>query len=297
MRTRVGHLLLALYPEPWRARYGEEMRALMEDDPPGTRGFASLLRGAAQSHLRPQRSWRRGLPPESSMRLSVGGLFACWILVSLAGACFAKETEHMDAFEHMHPLLSAARGMIIAGAALGAVAVAVGGLPLLWHALVAARRRRDRKLAWMLASPALAAGALAALAVVLVPLAPARGARFPAVFVLSVPVPLALGALAWALVAALAPKAVMRRAEPPARLLRLACLSGQALALATLLVAGGLLLYVPALWSVAGAGTAASGPFGASTRVTLCLALAAAVAAGGASLLSAVRAGRAALAR
>ena len=33
-------------------------------------------------------------------------------------------------------------------------------------------------------------------------------------------------------------------------------------------------LYVAALWSVAGAGAALSGPFGASTRITLCLALA-----------------------
>ncbi len=230
------------------------------------------------------------------MRLSVGALFACWILVSVAGSCFAKETEHMDAFEHMHPLLSAARDMITAGAMLGAAAVAVGGLPLLWHALETAVRTRDRRLAWTLAAPALAGAALLALAALLLLLAPSRHGGFPVGFVLGILLPLVLGALACALVAALAPKAAMRRSEPPAELLRLACWAGQVLALATLLVAGGLLLYVPGLWSVAGAGTAASGPFGASTRVTLCLALAAAVAACSASLLAAARARRAALA-
>jgi hypothetical protein len=29
--------LLALYPEPWRTRYGGEMDALLEDDPPRAR--------------------------------------------------------------------------------------------------------------------------------------------------------------------------------------------------------------------------------------------------------------------
>jgi len=295
MRTRLGTLLLALYPEGWRERYGEEMRTLLEDDPPSAGGLASLVGGAARAHVRPRRSCREG-PATSSMRLSVGALFASWILVSVAGACFAKETEHMDAFEHMHPLLSAAREMIAWGAGLGALAVAVGGLPLLWQALARAGRTRDRRLALLLAFPALAGAALVALAAFLLLVGPARGARFPVAFVLTILVPLTLGALACALVAALAPKAVMRRTEPPARLLRLACWAGQALALATVLVACGLLLYVPALWSLGGAGTAPTGPFGASTLVTLTLALAPALAAGAASLVAAARARRAALA-
>ena len=95
-RARLGAALLALYPEPWRDRYGEEMRALIEDDPPGARGFASLLAGAAQAHVRPQRCWRAEVAPATAMRLSVGALFACWMLVSLAGSAFAKLTEHID---------------------------------------------------------------------------------------------------------------------------------------------------------------------------------------------------------
>jgi len=295
LRARLGTALLALYPEPWRKRYGEEIAALLEDDPPGARGLASLLGGAADAHLRPQRCWRDGLPAATAIRLSVGALFACWILVSVAGSSFGKLTEHMDRTEHAQPLLIAARDMITIGAFLGAAAVAIGGLPLVWQALTAAVRRRDRRLAALLATPALAGGLLLALAAVLLLAAPSRHGHFPAAFVLGVLLPLGLGVLACALVGALAPKAVMRRAQPPLGLLRLAAWAGQALAVAILLVTAGLALYVPALWSAGGAGAALSGPFGASTRVTLLLALAGALLATGPALIAATRARRAVL--
>jgi hypothetical protein len=293
--TKLGKLLVGLYPEPWRERYGEELRALLEDDPPGARGLATLLSGAASAHLRLRRCWREGVPARTSMRLSVGALFACWMAISVAGSCFAKLTEHMDPLEHRHAALAAARAMITIGAGVGAAAVAIGGLPLVWHALRTAWRRRDRRLGWMLVSPAAAGALLLAWAAFLGTVSPSRGAGFPAWFVLGILLPLTLGTLACALVGAIAPKAVMRRAQPPAALLRLACWAGQALAAATVLVGAGLLLYVAGLWS-AGGGTDASGPFGASTRATLVLALALTVPACAAALPASARARRAALA-
>ncbi len=297
MRRRAASLLLALYPEAWRERYGEEMRALLEDDPPTARGLASLLAGAAREHVRPQRCWRVEVAPATAMRLSVGALFACWMIVSVAGSAFAKLTEHMDATEHVHPLLGVARAMIVWGATIGAAAVALGGLPLVWQALRQTGRRRDRRLALALASPALAGCLLFALAAVLATAAPSRHGGFPASFVLGLLVPLALGACACAVVGALAPKAVMRRAQPPLAMLRLAAWAGQALTVAILLVAAGLAVYVPVLWSATTAGTAASGPLGLSTRATLIFALAAAAGAVGPALLAATRGRRAALAR
>ena len=295
--ARFGGLLLALYPEPWRSRYGEEMHALLEDDPPGARGFASLLRGAADAHLRPRRTRREGLAPGTAMRLSIGALFACWMLVSVAGASFAKQTEHFDRIEHGHALMVAARDMITLGAFIGAAAIALGGLPLVWQALRAAVDRRDRRLAALLASPALAGGLLLALAALLLLVAPSRHGGFPASFVAEILLPLSIAVLACALIGALAPKAVMRRAQPPVALLRAAAWAGQMLAAAIVLVTAGLALYVPALFSVHGAGVAASGPFGLSTRVTLCFSLAAALLACGPALIAAGRARRAALAR
>ena len=296
-RTRVGAALLVLYPEPWRARYGEELGALLEDDPPSSRGLASLLSGAVGAHLRPRSCWHTGVSPTTRMRLSVGALFACWMLISVTGSAFAKETEHFDPIEHEHLLLSAARDMITAGAVIGAIEVALGGLPLVWHALRTAASERDRRLALQIASPALAGGLLIAAGAVLVRIGPSRHGAFPAAFVLETLLPLSVGALACALVGALAPKAVMKRAEPPAALLGIAAWSGQLLTVAILLVTLGLALYVPALWSVGGAGTSASAPFGLSTRAMLCLALAAAVLACGPALLASTRARRAALAR
>jgi hypothetical protein len=295
LTTRIARATLALYPEPWRERYEEEIDALLEDDPPSAGGLASLLRGAAEAHLRPRRCWREGVAAPTAMRLSVGALFACWMVVSVAGSGFAKLTEHMDAIEHAHPLLIAGRTTITIGAALGAAAVAIGGLPLVSQALAAAVRRRDRHLAAMLAAPALAATLLLALAALLLALAPSRHGGFPAAIVIGLLAPVTVAALACALTGALAPKAVMRRAEPPVKLLRRAAWAGQGLTAAIVLVTVGLLLYVPALWSVPGAGADASGPLGFSTRLTLCLSLVAAVLACGPALTAAARARRAAL--
>lgn len=295
-RTRIGAGLVALYPEPWRERYGEEMRALLEDDPPGARGLLSLLWGALRAHVRPQRCWRQRVESAAAMRLSVGALFACWMLVSVAGSAFAKLTEHMDYVERARPLLHVGRGLVVAGATLGALAVAAGGLPLVWHALREAARRRDRRLAVLLATPAIAGGMLLASSGLLVGIAPSRHNGFGAGFVLALPLPLTLGVLACALTGALAPKAVMRRSRPPASLLRVASWAGQVLALAIGLVAAGLALYVAKMWS-ADAGMGASGPLGLSTRLTLVPALAGALICLGPAAVAARRARTAALAR
>ena len=65
---------------------------LLADDPPGTRGLLSLVRGALAAHARPG-AWAARRPAADRIRVSIGGLFACWIAVSLAGASFQKETE------------------------------------------------------------------------------------------------------------------------------------------------------------------------------------------------------------
>src|SRR5262249_22060158 len=45
--------LLALYPRRWRARYGEEFQALLEDTPLSPRTVLDCLRGALAAHVRP----------------------------------------------------------------------------------------------------------------------------------------------------------------------------------------------------------------------------------------------------
>lgn len=46
--------LLRLYPRDWRARYGEEFAAVLDQRPPSPRDALDVLRGAIDTRLRPQ---------------------------------------------------------------------------------------------------------------------------------------------------------------------------------------------------------------------------------------------------
>ena len=46
------HLLILLYPKTWRARYGAELEALLEDTPVNWVRFADLLKGALGMRLK-----------------------------------------------------------------------------------------------------------------------------------------------------------------------------------------------------------------------------------------------------
>lgn len=289
----IGAALLALYPEPWRARYREEMLALMEDDPPGPRGLASLLTGAAHAHLRPGASVRAEAGPSSRMRLSIGAMFCCWIAVCLAAVGFQKTTEEpvFTAAGPARALLAIAHDAILAGGLLGAGAIALGGVPLLWQAVATALSRRDRALALLIARPAIALVVLLALVAVLLAIAPARGHGFPAPFVLETLLPWSLGVYALAFVCATTPRAVMRRVEMSPPSLRRASFAGIGLVSAMCLVSAGLALYAPALWLARPSLAAeASGPYGASTGAMLLGQLLAAVLCTALGALAAARA-------
>lgn len=91
------HLLIRLYPAPWRARYGEEFAALLEERPMGPFDVADVLLGAldARLHLRgvgaPSQQ-RKGF----TMSLRIGGIAAIFggILWAIAFAWMARtQTE------------------------------------------------------------------------------------------------------------------------------------------------------------------------------------------------------------
>jgi hypothetical protein len=275
LTPRVGALLLALYPEAWRARYGEEMRALLEDDPPSPRGLLSLVHGALAAHLRPRAGARA--QDSTRMRLSLCAVFCCWIALSVAGAAFAKETEEAPfaALASRHGVLAAAHDAILAGALLGAVAIALGGLPLLWGAMRELARRRDARLAGALALPLLALGLFAALVAVLVAIAPAHLETRAQAFRLALLLPLWTGGLACALACALAPRLVLRRVASSRRALRRASALSVVVLAAMLLVSAGLVVYDAALARLSPALAAQSGgPIWPTTAATLAAAAA-----------------------
>ena len=269
----LASLLLALYPQPWRRRYATEALALIEDDPPSLGALASLLRGALDAHLHPG-SWQAGTPATTRLRLSVGGAFCCWIALSAMGIGFQKETEEasFSASARAHPLLAIAHEAVVVGALIGAVAIALGGLPLLWQATRQAFALGDRRLMLLLTSPALAVLAFAALTALLVSVAPSRQGGFPAGYIISIMAPWQLGAAACAATCALAPRFVLARMRPSPGALRGAARATWPLLLAMALVTCGLALYGVCLQvespHLAGE---ASGPFGASIAVMLVL--------------------------
>lgn len=247
-RTTAGRLLIELYPQAWRRRYRDEVLALVEDDPPGARGLASLLTGAADAHLRPQSSWSARTPPLERIRLSIGAMFCSWIALAVVGAGFQKETEEPAFFAaaRAHPLLAVAHAVVVAGAALGALAIAVGGLPLLWQALGSARAGRDRRLVGLLLLPLVAIAGFAALTWLLLAIAPASGAH-PRTAALALLAPWWAGGLAAAIGCALAPRLVLRRVPVRMRSLRRAALAGLALAAAMVMITLALVAYDLAL--------------------------------------------------
>ncbi|MHB8242422.1 MAG: hypothetical protein ACYDHN_10570 [Solirubrobacteraceae bacterium] len=273
-RKRAARALLLAYPQPWRTRYEPEVLALLDDDPPSLGGLASLIAGAADAHLRPRRGWRGALSPTTRMRLSIGGLFCCWIVLCLNGIGFQKDTEDPGfiAAGARHPLLAVAHGTVVAGAVLGGLAIAVGGLPLLWQGVRQALRGRDVRLGLALLSPVGALIAFAALTWLLMRIAPGRHGHFPVGFVLLFQAPWRLAGWLCAAVCALAPRIVMARTPIRSRELRRASYAGAALALAMVVVTGGLVIYACALVVQAGGLAGMStGPVGASTGVMLIL--------------------------
>lgn len=248
-RTTAGRLLIELYPQAWRRRYRGEVLALVEDDPPGARGLASLLTGAADAHLRPKSSWSARTPPSERIRLSIGTMFCCWIALTVVGAGFQKETEEPAFFAaaRAHPVLAVAHALVVAGAALGALAVAVGGLPLLWQALGSARAGRDRRLVGLLLLPLVAIAGFAVLTRLLLAIAPASSAHPHASSALALLAPWWAGGLVAAISCALAPRLVLRRVPVRTRSLRRAALAGLALAAAMVMITLALVAYDLAL--------------------------------------------------
>jgi hypothetical protein len=149
-------MALELYPLAFRRRYGQEMRALLDECPVRALTILDLLRGAIWAHVRPPASAAGLLSPADRVRSSTSGLLACWVLFAAAGFGFYKTTEDsaFRAAGHAHPVLAAAHVAVQVLAVLASAAVLLGALPLIRAAVVGARR--DRPLRLLVCVPPLA---------------------------------------------------------------------------------------------------------------------------------------------
>jgi uncharacterized membrane protein YsdA (DUF1294 family) len=270
VRVPAGRGLLWLYPLAWRRRYGDELAALLEDDPPSLQGLATLVTGALRAHAR-RGAWQSEVGSSERMRLSIWAVFCCWLGVSLAGAVFQKETEEQPfsvAVAH-HGLLGVARIAVIAGAVLGAAAIALGGLPLLWEALRQARSP-GRAVRIGLLLPLAGLALFAAVTLVVLAAAPLTLEGTSTGLRLALSVPWAGAGAVFALACAFAPRIVLMRLDPPQRLVQRASYAGVVLLAAMALVTAGLLAYCLALARLEPALSALSGgPLARSTGLVL----------------------------
>jgi hypothetical protein len=98
VRTRRFERLLKWYPARWRARYGGELVALMEDTygdgPVPLSSWLSIVRAGAAEHLRDIGVGDGGETPAERVRSGSLLVLCGWALLVIAGSAFAKMTEH-----------------------------------------------------------------------------------------------------------------------------------------------------------------------------------------------------------
>jgi hypothetical protein len=126
--ARLVALLLRLYPEAWRERYGAEYATLLEEHGIDARTLVDVVRGAIDA--------RRGAgarrPPDVAQRRALVASLWAVVVFGAAGAGFQRMVEYDDftsAAAH-HPLVGAGMDLIVAGACVVGLAVAGCGLAL-----------------------------------------------------------------------------------------------------------------------------------------------------------------------
>jgi hypothetical protein len=179
MTRRLAVLALWLYPLAFRRRYGQEMRALLDQTPTRVRTVLDLLRGALAAHLRPLPAAAGLVDSADRVRASASGVLACWVVFATAGFGFYKTTEdgRFAAAGYAHPLLGDTHVSIQGLALVASAAVVLGALPLIIAAL--AQARREPSLRFVVSLPALAVLLFAGLTGALVLLANSAHAQRP----------------------------------------------------------------------------------------------------------------------
>jgi hypothetical protein len=141
---------LILYPPAWRARYGAEVLALLDDSGGGARAAASLAWHAVPAWVSPPRQLHDG---PARMRSSLATTGVAWALLAGLGAVFVQLTQAQGATHGamlaQHPVIQWSYWAFDGCVVVSVLAVAVGGVPVWLSMLRTAQRRRD--MAWLLA--------------------------------------------------------------------------------------------------------------------------------------------------
>lgn len=161
---------LRLYPAAWRARYGDEVRALLEDSGADLRTIASLAWQAVLMRVWPPCHL---YDPPARMRASLATAGVAWTVLAGLSAVFASFTQAQpwllqDLTGLRHLVIQWSYWVFDAAAGASLLAVIAGGLPLWLRMLRRARRqRRRREIAWLLAPAVVPVGYLGVASVIL----------------------------------------------------------------------------------------------------------------------------------
>ncbi len=163
-KARLARAALWLYPPAWRARYGAEVLALLDDTGGGLATGLGVAWRAIPAWIWPPRQLH---DPEARMRASLGTVLVAGAM--LAGVClvFAQLTQFQGFRAHGSPLVVGSYLIFDAAMAVCAVAAAAGGLPL-WLVMLrrARRERRARETAYLMLPVVLPVAYLATVGVI-----------------------------------------------------------------------------------------------------------------------------------
>jgi hypothetical protein len=281
--SALARAVLAVYPPAWRARYGEETLAYLDESGVSAREVASLLWRAvpawiwppAHLHDRPAR-----------MRASLATMLMAWALLAVLGLVFDQLTQQQGLAPAGHPVIWWSYLTFDVAMVLSAVVLGAGCLPL-WL-LMLRRARRDhsaRVIAGLLLPVAVPVASLVTLAAIL-GTSHHPGGVSPLWFGV-----LTLSGFAAALLAAAGPGMALRTQRPRGPAVRLATIA------AALATATGIVGFAASALAAGGLYLWAQDFAGYHNGVLLGTYLAVVTGAGAAAVISAARGTTAALAR
>jgi len=227
---------LALYPPSWRARYGDEIQALLDDSGGGLGAVASVAWRALPAWFSPPRHLH---DRPGRMRASLSTALMSWSLLTGLGLVFAQLTQLQGFTAPGHPEVRWAYAVFDVALATSALVAGLGGLPL-WLLMLrrAWRERRPRDTVYLLL-PLIAPVSYLIALVATVKLAGHANGIGPWAFGM-----VTLAGFTAAAVAAAGPGLALRRLQPRGPALRLAAAAAGAAAAVMAVAAAAIVIAV-----------------------------------------------------
>jgi MFS family permease len=144
----LAHAALSLYPAAWQARYGDEIRILLDDSGADLRTVVSLVWRAMPAWVWPARHL---YDRPARMRASLATVLLAWTALTGLALVFAQLTQAQGLRPPGHPVIQWSYWIFDGGVAISVLALAVGAFPL-WLLMMrrAHREHRPREMAYLL---------------------------------------------------------------------------------------------------------------------------------------------------